>query len=335
MLLTAAACLFVLSTASLLLWLRGRPGSGRPLCRRCRFDLTGMPQGATCPECGADLTSSPRAVRVDRRRRSPLVLLAAALMMMTAVGLTVPSARARLATVDWNDHKPTWWLVRETRSTDLYTAWPALSELLARFDRGEISDETVLRLAVQALDYRDNGAPCGQWPLEFGNFVDLAWERGLLTQEQKFHYAFNAAGVWWSGPNMRKFPGAPANPMMVIHPTLYAGISTRSESTFRPVDFEVHELTATLDDEPLPVDLRVWNSGDSSRPDVTMASAIAELPMDWVGREMRISWHIQIVDFQSRAPIGEPWIDTRTFTLDKEIEFDGARRQDDKPPPEY
>ncbi len=126
--------------------------------------------------------------------------------------------------------------------------------------------------------------------------------------------------------------------MLSVNPTLYVGISTRSESTFRPIDFELHELTAHLDGEPLRMDLRVWQpaaGGSTPRPDVTLAFAIIEVPDEWMGREIRLHWRIQIVDFQTRAPIGDPWIETRTFTLDHEIDYDGARRQDDKAPPRH
>src|SRR5688500_20138720 len=52
------------------LGLRGKRVDDHPLCRRCGFDLFGLPEGATeCSECGADLSVRWKAVRIGNRHR--------------------------------------------------------------------------------------------------------------------------------------------------------------------------------------------------------------------------------------------------------------------------
>jgi hypothetical protein len=54
--LTVPLLLLLLSLPLLFLGWRGRVVGSQPVCRRCGFDLTGLPVTSTaCPECGSDL----------------------------------------------------------------------------------------------------------------------------------------------------------------------------------------------------------------------------------------------------------------------------------------
>src|SRR5512143_47091 len=69
-----------------------------PTCRRCKYDVSHRPEGATlCSECGADLTQR-RAILTRRRARlSPRArTLAVFLLLLSAAW---PAYRARR--VDW------------------------------------------------------------------------------------------------------------------------------------------------------------------------------------------------------------------------------------------
>src|SRR5438105_78377 len=61
-------------------------GSAARLCRRCHYDLTGLPESSgNCPECGADLRVA--GARVAPRSRGTRVLsVASGVMLMAAVG---------------------------------------------------------------------------------------------------------------------------------------------------------------------------------------------------------------------------------------------------------
>ena len=65
MVLAVVIVALVVGLALVILGRRGRRTDDHPLCRRCRFDLTGRPADAErrCPECGADL-EPPRATIV-------------------------------------------------------------------------------------------------------------------------------------------------------------------------------------------------------------------------------------------------------------------------------
>ena len=60
--------LFPLGLALLLLGVRGRRIDDHPICRRCGFDLFGLPAGSErCSECGAEVRRR-RAIRIGRRK---------------------------------------------------------------------------------------------------------------------------------------------------------------------------------------------------------------------------------------------------------------------------
>src|SRR5690349_8575504 len=71
------------SVALIYLGLRGRRVDDHPLCRRCGYDLVGLPSdgsGRVCPECGSDLHRR-RAIRTGHRaRRRGQVAAGAALL---------------------------------------------------------------------------------------------------------------------------------------------------------------------------------------------------------------------------------------------------------------
>lgn len=319
------------------LWLRGRPGDGHPCCRKCGFDLVGSREAQRCPECGAAL--SARRAMVDRRRVRSRSVLYVSIGLLVAGGVAGGyAAKEAAAAVDWIAHKPTWWLVRDTRGRDPARVGMVLRELLARLEAGALSDETLLRVALQGLDYRDNGAPCGRWHFGYGNLLDAAWKRGLLNREDARNYAVNAVGLWWHGPGMRTYAGAPPNPYFGVNFVAYVGDSSRSSITTAAVDFEVREFSATLDGEPAPTELLVRRydiaSEDVPEPsyDATLATAKIEMPMDWKGKRLELAWEIQIVDMRTREPIGTPWRDHREILLNSAIKG-GARRQDGRVPP--
>src|SRR5690242_13672777 len=84
-LLYLAGLLVIFGAFLLIRGLRGRKIDDHPLCRRCGFDLIGLPHDVkTCSECGADV-SSPRAVRIGHRRRRAGMVWAGALLISPVV----------------------------------------------------------------------------------------------------------------------------------------------------------------------------------------------------------------------------------------------------------
>ena len=114
-----ASLLMALAGAAIA-WLgwRGRRVGDHPICRRCGFDLFGLPGGVTtCSECGADL-SAPRAVRIGHRRRLGRMLAAGVLLLLLAGSLTTLIGVTRSGDFEINGYKPVWLLAREAGSDD-------------------------------------------------------------------------------------------------------------------------------------------------------------------------------------------------------------------------
>ena len=168
---------------------RGRRIDNHPWCRKCRFDLFGAAAGSTrCPECGANLDDA-KAVRVGRRRRRPVMIACGSLLIAVGAAWLGLLASGALAKINWNQYKPTWWLAIEAQSTDPSTLPPILDELIARLDRGELSEARIRALVTGALD--SLGPTPAAWPIEWDNFAQRAWTLDRLDEETKVRYAQN------------------------------------------------------------------------------------------------------------------------------------------------
>src|SRR5947199_4041388 len=95
---------------------RGRTIDRHPVCRRCGFDLFGLPaERGACPECGAALVAA-RAVRIGNRQRRSRFIRAGVVLLLPAVfslGLLGWAAR-RVGRMQ--QYEPVWWLQREARA---------------------------------------------------------------------------------------------------------------------------------------------------------------------------------------------------------------------------
>ncbi|MEM7626743.1 MAG: hypothetical protein AAF333_14210 [Planctomycetota bacterium] len=138
---------------------RGRRLDDHPVCRHCRFDLTGTPRGEDetppkCPECGWR-----REPRIGNRRRSGrrvgagVLLIGLALLGSGVVGWSRYDA-AKVAT-----YKPVWLLRVEARGGTSDAAMVALQELTARVADGELAAAQAEQLVVDALAHGPAGNP--------------------------------------------------------------------------------------------------------------------------------------------------------------------------------
>src|SRR3954449_11905348 len=75
---------------------RGRRIDDHPLCRKCRYDLFGLPAPTACPECGADLTK-PAAVVIGNRHPHRLMVYTAGGAMLASLAVLVFNGRAAIA----------------------------------------------------------------------------------------------------------------------------------------------------------------------------------------------------------------------------------------------
>lgn len=221
---------------------RGRRVDDHPTCRRCRFDLTGLPATSDrCPECGADLAAR-RAIVVGTRAPRPRLFFAAVVAALLALGVgglvTIRHAR----TVDWAAAKPAWWLLRDARSDDRPTRDAALDELSRRASDGwspsldaDDAQAYIARvLAVQA----DASIP---WKEVWGDLIAQRIEDGTLPAEQRDAFLKHAIGT----------------PTLTVRANVRAGEPLPSELRFARRGPRETRLVATFRD----ADGEVWIDG--------------------------------------------------------------------------
>lgn len=176
----------VLLAVALIVWgVRGKVVRVGPTCRRCTFDLSGLPTPlARCPECGSDLTK-PHQVRPNLRRVRvvPLVVVGTAViaaLIAIVTGLPVflvsPATQAKL---------PNAMLVGETYMP-AQLARPALAELAARIQAKSIPRDTAERLVQRGLAVQ--AAPQVPWWFEWGDIVVAGRRAGWVSDADWVRY---------------------------------------------------------------------------------------------------------------------------------------------------
>ncbi len=180
----AIAAALLLAAMLTAVGLRGRRADDHPLCRRCRFDLTGRPDTAErrCPECGADLRG-PSAITVGHRRRRPLPL-GIGVAVLVPVGLVTALVAVGAATgVNWLAHAPVAYLLWQGASSSPARGAQAVDELAARLADGRLRGAagwdrvTAVGLAFQA-------DPSKPWDPAWGDLLEAAHAAGHLTASQ-------------------------------------------------------------------------------------------------------------------------------------------------------
>jgi hypothetical protein len=175
------------------LGLRGKRIDDHPLCRRCGFDLYGLPDDATnCSECGADL-SVRNAVHIGNRRpRGSLTAVGALLLVVGMGGLAI------VATVLWkgadvNAWKPVWLLARELGSDNVVQRDVAIKELDARMTASTLTAKQAGILADRILAWQAD--PSRAWVDAWGEMLWKLRMAALLPDEKWHAFALNAFDV--------------------------------------------------------------------------------------------------------------------------------------------
>jgi hypothetical protein len=144
------AALAVTLTGLLLLvrGLRGRKVNTDPLCRKCRYDLTGL-VSERCPECGS-VVAEVGTITSHRHRRwglalAGLVLLSPWLPLLWTGGL------GHLGSLDGYRYKPAAWVFNDMDSDNPSLVNRAARELLHRLRHGELNAAQIQRLTNLVL----------------------------------------------------------------------------------------------------------------------------------------------------------------------------------------
>jgi hypothetical protein len=175
----------IAAIALLIVGIRGRRVDGHPLCRRCGFDLIGLPPtSVACSECGADLRAA-RATRTGHRvRRGGMIVISLTLLIPSVVWLGA-IGYAMTADVQWAQHKPVWWLLR-----DAQTDPASMSELLTRLGAGKLSRSDIDAAVARALAMQaDRTVP---WNGGWGDVVEQSRIAGAVSEADWARYARQA-----------------------------------------------------------------------------------------------------------------------------------------------
>ncbi len=178
----------------LLIWgLRGKRINDHPVCRQCRFDLSGQPEGTiTCPECGAGLKRDG-SIRTGQRRKRPIAIglgSLAIVLPMLAVGTLV---FALVTGQDLNSYKPIGMLAWEARRADATRTKIVAAELRRRLTTKGVSKQTYDRIVQMALDHQ--GDVNRAWSPEWGDIIEQAVADAKITKEDRSRYRRQAAVV--------------------------------------------------------------------------------------------------------------------------------------------
>lgn len=172
----------VIGIALLVLGLRGRRVNRHPSCRGCGFDLSGtLPDGVTCPECGAGLKRD-RAVRIGQRRRMwSVASIGAALILLPLSGICV-TVYSVLTGADIHSYKPAGILLWEAKGDNAQTLAAVAKEFSKRRQAGKLDSATIGRVVDAALAIQ--GDPDRPWSEDWGDFIEMVNLDGDVTDEQ-------------------------------------------------------------------------------------------------------------------------------------------------------
>jgi hypothetical protein len=281
----------------LALGLRGRRLDSVPVCRRCKFDVSGTLDRPRCPECGADL-SRHRSIQIGRRRVRPWV--SAAGVVLVACSLLPFNPFAPRVTLGMVGIIPDHWkwtscLLAESRSADGRVVSAALSELVRRIDRGALSSVALRTLASQGLEYRDRPSPSNTWNPEYAWIIEAAWRKELLTASQIKEYCENGLQVSWQMSERKSF-GAERIFEVFVERYYREDLQARLRTT-------LESLTVSGDGVELEP-AGEGEEGNRSRRYFLIR-----------GEALVISWRISISDTATGKPIGTTWVGQATVPV--------------------
>ena len=185
------AMLLTLGVAMVAQGWRGRRVGDEPHCKRCGFNLVGMPaDSARCSECGTDVTGPNAVVRGERHRRPGLIVAGAAAVLIplaiigTGVGAMLGSNRL-------NELKPLWWLKLDAGRSSASARLAAFREMQNRVSNGAL-DGPALAALVESILARQADASA-TWDTGWGDLLESIGKRtNTLSEQQWTTYAQNA-----------------------------------------------------------------------------------------------------------------------------------------------
>ncbi|MFG0298641.1 MAG: hypothetical protein ACF8K1_03455 [Phycisphaerales bacterium JB047] len=189
--LIVSICIATLALVLLLIGFRGRVSQRGVFCRKCRFDLAGIDIDTPltkCPECGSDI-SSPQSRRDSLRRRSPLMLAIASVLILVSVALLGFGVSGQSGIVlGWLPDGAVLWLTEQGMGE-------ALDELVVRVSDAAdpLPDELWKRVIEDALTHQADQSQV--WDPRWGEVLSVSFGNPLMTDAQMEQYIRNGFEV--------------------------------------------------------------------------------------------------------------------------------------------
>lgn len=182
---------FVLGLILTLFGWRGKRVNNHPICRGCGFDLGGvLPDGITCPECGAGLKRS-KAIRKGARQRRWVIVTVGAVLALIPILSGAVLGYAAITGTDLNRYKPVGLLRWETQNVGSESADAAAAELARRYRDEEFDADAKASLVEFILDaQRDRTS---YWSDAFGSVINAARAAGEVPEETYQEFLEDAA----------------------------------------------------------------------------------------------------------------------------------------------
>ncbi|QDU34522.1 hypothetical protein KS4_25920 [Poriferisphaera corsica] len=141
---------------------KGKRIDNHPLCKQCRYDLTGTNTPyTTCPECGHDISLPANLIHGNRQRRPYLTSLYLLFALFSFTPLTYQLTQSNL-----NSYKPLRLLLFEvTNPTWSFDDKAALSEIQLRIQGNHLSTAQANQLVSALLPYITTQSKLGKFDL--------------------------------------------------------------------------------------------------------------------------------------------------------------------------
>lgn len=178
-----AVCCAILGVILLRIGVRGKLISPNPHCRKCKFDLAGhaLDDPTPCPECGTILRTQTPSIIIGRYKARKLVLVAAALFLITSIASFAWPKVSKLPSVqniNIYDHFPESLLVKLATGGDD----EALQTLHDRLIPGKVSTQSLQTLIDHAFKVQADKSR--EWDTRLGDVLMYAMVFELLSEEQ-------------------------------------------------------------------------------------------------------------------------------------------------------
>lgn len=267
--------------------IRGRLILGTTLCGACRFDLAGIPNAVSCPECGGSLVN-PGAV-VPRRIRSNgllwlgIVIAAIPILLGGTTGVLIASKAT------FNSIKPMWLLKAEALQGAPNRSSAALSEITRRIRAGSLSDAGFSAIANTAISLRRNRAAA--WNRGWSEVIELARVSGKVTDSEWTEYVrYSIVPIERHRKKLRQGAEAPFG-LTLTGPQLTPSPAPGAQATVR-----YGIVRGTLGDNEFvrsdQLDTSATISGSGSSGTTKQIKIDAPIGMN----RMNLTWHFEVLD---------------------------------------